>query len=562
MSDINVTIETSQLDSHPKWMTDEGLQTLKGGYLLEGETVRDAVTRIAKAAASRLKRPDFEKRFFDAIWNNYLCPASPVWSNMGTERGLPISCFGSYVPDSIAGIGSSLAEVMMMSKIGGGTSINVSDVRPRGSDITNNGTSNGVYPFLEMFDSVINGTNQGNTRRGMLAAYLDAEHGDIDEFLTIKDVGKSIQNIFMGVSVSDAFIQKVREGDRRSREVWAKVIKSRIEKGIPYILYKDNANNQRPRWYKDQGMEIKASNLCSEIMLPSSEDESFVCCLSSLNLVRYDEWKDTDLVETATFFLDAVMEEFIAKAKGIDHMERAVNFAKNHRALGLGVLGWHSFLQKKKIPFVGIAADSWTRIIFKQIKEQSIRASEKLASAYGEPKVMMDTGRRNSTLLTVAPTTSNALIAGGYSTGIEPIASNYYVMDSAKGTFSRKNKNLEALLDEKGLNTPEVWKQILAEGGSVQNIGGLTDEEKELFLTFKEINQLQIVRQAALRQTFLDQSQSLNLNFPPSTPVKDINKVMLEAHALGVKTLYYQRSESILRTQMNVTGDECVSCEG
>ncbi|WP_205960009.1 ribonucleoside-diphosphate reductase subunit alpha [Flammeovirga aprica] len=562
MSDINMTIETSQLDSHPKWMTDEGLQTLKSGYLLEGENVRDAVTRIAKAAASRLKRPDFEKRFFDAIWNNYLCPASPVWSNMGTERGLPISCFGSYVPDSIAGIGSTLGEVMMMSKIGGGTSINVSDVRPRGSEITNNGTSNGVYPFLEMFDSVINGTNQGNTRRGMLAAYLDVEHGDIDEFLTIKDVGKSIQNIFMGVSVSDNFIQKVKEGDQRSREVWAKVIKSRIEKGIPYILYKDNANNQRPRWYKDQGMEIKASNLCSEIMLPSNEEESFVCCLSSLNLVRYDEWKDTDLVETAIFFLDAVMEEFIAKAKGIPHMERAVNFAKNHRALGLGVLGWHSFLQKKKIPFAGIAADSWTRIIFKQIKEQSIRASEKLASAYGEPKVMMDTGRRNTTLLTVAPTTSNALIAGGYSTGIEPIASNYYVMDSAKGTFSRKNKNLEALLDEKGLNTPEVWKQILADGGSVQNIGGLTDEEKELFLTFKEINQLQIVKQAALRQTFLDQSQSLNLNFPPTTPVKEINKVMLEAHALGVKTLYYQRSESILRTQMNVTGDECISCEG
>ncbi|KXX69156.1 ribonucleotide-diphosphate reductase subunit alpha [Flammeovirga sp. SJP92] len=562
MSDINMTIETSQLDSHPKWMTDEGLQTLKSGYLLEGENVRDAVTRIAKAAASRLKRPDFEKRFFDAIWNNYLCPASPVWSNMGTERGLPISCFGSYVPDSIAGIGSTLAEVMMMSKIGGGTSINVSDVRPRGSDITNNGTSNGVYPFLEMFDSVINGTNQGNTRRGMLAAYLDVEHGDIDEFLTIKDVGKSIQNIFMGVSVSDNFIQKVKEGDQRSREVWAKVIKSRIEKGIPYILYKDNANNQRPRWYKDQGMEIKASNLCSEIMLPSNDEESFVCCLSSLNLVRYDEWKDIDLVETAIFFLDAVMEEFIAKAKDIPHMERAVNFAKNHRALGLGVLGWHSFLQKKKIPFAGIAADSWTRIIFKQIKEQSIRASEKLASAYGEPKVMMDTGRRNSTLLTVAPTTSNALIAGGYSTGIEPIASNYYVMDSAKGTFSRKNKNLEALLDEKGLNTPDVWKQILADGGSVQNIGGLTEEEKELFLTFKEINQLQIVKQAALRQSYLDQSQSLNLNFPPTTPVKEINKVMLEAHALGVKTLYYQRSESILRTQMNVTGDECISCEG
>ncbi|NLR93899.1 MULTISPECIES: ribonucleoside-diphosphate reductase subunit alpha [Flammeovirga] len=562
MSEITLTAEASNLEASPKWMTHEGLQTLNNGYLLEGETVRDAVTRIAKAAATRLKRPDFEKRFFDAIWNNYLCPASPVWSNMGTERGLPISCFGSYVPDSIAGIGSTLAEVMMMSKIGGGTSINMSDVRPRGAEITNNGTSNGVYPFLEMFDSVINGTNQGSTRRGMLAAYLDVEHEDIDEFLTIKDVGKTIQNIFMGVTVSDNFIQKVREGDRRSREVWAKVIKSRIEKGIPYVLYKDNANNQRPRWYKDQGMEIKASNLCSEIMLPSNEEESFVCCLSSLNLVRYDEWKDTDLVETATFFLDAVMEEFIDKAKGIDHMQRAVNFAKNHRALGLGVLGWHSFLQKKKIPFAGIAADSWTRIIFKQIKEQSIRASEKLANAYGEPKVMMDTGRRNSTLLTIAPTTSNALIAGGYSTGIEPMASNYYVMDSAKGVFSRKNKQLEELLEEKGLNNDDIWKQILADGGSVQNINALTPEEKELFLTFKEINQMAIVRQAALRQQFIDQSQSLNLNFPPSTPVKDINAVMLEAHALGVKTLYYQRSESILRAQMNVTEDVCVSCEG
>ncbi|OHX65159.1 ribonucleoside-diphosphate reductase subunit alpha [Flammeovirga pacifica] len=562
MSEITLTTEASNQEANPHWMTKEGLQTLQNGYLLEGETVRDAVTRIAKAAASRLKRPDFEKRFFDAIWNNYLCPASPVWSNMGTERGLPISCFGSYIPDSIAGIGSSLGEVMMMSKIGGGTSINMSDVRPRGAKITNNGTSNGVYPFLEMYDSVINGTNQGSTRRGMLAAYLDVEHGDIDEFLTIKDVGKSIQNIFMGVTVSDAFIDKVREGDRRSREVWAKVIKSRIEKGIPYVMFKDNANNQRPRWYKDQGFEIKASNLCSEIMLPSNDEESFVCCLSSLNLVRYDEWKDTDVVETAIFFLDAVMEEFIAKAKGIEHMQRAVNFAKHHRALGLGVLGWHSFLQKKKIPFVGIAADSWTRIIFKQIKEQSIRASEKLANAYGEPKVMMDTGRRNATLLTVAPTTSNALIAGGYSTGIEPLASNYYVMDSAKGVFSRKNKLLVELLEEKGMNEDEVWKQILADGGSVQNIKGLSDEEKELFLTFKEINQMQIVRQAALRQQFLDQSQSLNLNFPPNTPVKDINAVMLEAHALGVKTLYYQRSESILRTQMNVTDDGCVSCEG
>ncbi|GAA4823871.1 ribonucleoside-diphosphate reductase subunit alpha [Algivirga pacifica] len=561
---MTVSVQQSMVKGvdYPEWMTEEGLQTLSRGYLLQGETVRDAMSRIARSAALRLEKPEFEKRIFEAIWNNFLCPASPIWSNMGTERGLPISCFGSYVPDSIAGIASSLGEVMMMSKMGGGTSVNISDVRPRGSEIFNNGKSSGVYPFLEMFDSVINGTNQGSTRRGMMAAYLDIEHGDIDEFLSIKDVGKSIQNIYMGVTVTDSFIQKVKDGDQRSREVWAKVIKSRIEKGIPYVMYIDNANEQRPQWYKDQDMKIGASNLCSEIMLPSNEEESFVCCLSSLNLARYEEWKDTDLVETATFFLDAVMEEFIEKSADIPHMERPHNFAKNHRALGLGVLGWHSFLQQKGIPFLGLQADSWTRIIFKQIKEQAEAASEKLATIYGEPKVLKGTGRRNATLSAVAPTTSNAIIAGGYSTGIEPIASNYYIMDSAKGTFVRKNKHLEALLEEKGENKPEVWKQILSQGGSVQGLPFLSEEEKELFLTFKEINQMGLVKQAGIRQQFIDQGQSLNVNFPPFTPVKEINAVMLKAHELGVKALYYQRSESVLRNNMNLTDDECISCEG
>lgn len=542
------------------WLNEESEQILNRGYLLKGETTQKAIERVANAAAKQLYKPELAEAFIEMIEKGWMSLSSPIWANMGTERGLPISCFNVYVPDHIEGITHKLGEVIMQTKIGGGTSGYFGELRERGSAVTDNGKSSGAVSFMKLFDTAMDTISQGGVRRGAFAAYLDIDHDDIKEFLDIKNIGNPIQNLFTGVCVPDYWMQDMIDGDKDKREVWAKVLESRQQKGLPYIFFTDNVNRNKPEVYKDKEMQIYASNLCSEIALPSSKDESFVCCLSSMNLELYDEWKDTEAVKLATYFLDAVMSEFISKTEGNYYLTSAHNFAKNHRALGLGVMGWHSYLQKNMISFESLEAKMLTNQIFKEIEDKALKASQDLARIYGEPSILKGYGRRNTTLLAIAPTTSSSAILGQTSPGIEPFSSNYYKAGLAKGNFMRKNKYLKTLLESKGIDTEETWRSIMLNHGSVQHLPELNQEEKDVFKTFKEISQYEIILQASIRQKYIDQAQSLNINIPSNLSVKEVNRLLIEAWKLGVKTLYYQRSQSVSKEFVNnlVT---CTSCE-
>lgn len=542
------------------WLNEESEQVLHRGYLLKGETVEGAIRRIAFSASKRLNKLELNEPFIKLIENGWMSLSSPIWANMGTERGLPISCFNVHVPDNIEGITHKLGEVIMQTKIGGGTSGYFGELRGRGSTVKDNGRSSGAVSFMKLFDTAMDTISQGGVRRGAFAAYLDIDHPDIVEFLSIKSIGSPLQNLFFGVNVPDYWMQDMINGDIDKREIWAKILESRQEKGLPYIFFIDNVNRGKPDVYKDKSFLINSSNLCSEIMLPSSIEESFVCCLSSMNLELYDDWKDTNAVELAIFFLDAVLQEFIIKTEGNYYLRSANLFAKNHRALGLGVLGWHSFLQKHRIAFEGFKAKQLTNEIFNYIQKKAQKATIELANIYGEPKVLKKYKKRNTTLLAIAPTTSSSAILGQTSPGIEPFSSNYYKVGLSKGNFIRKNKYLKKLLIEKKLNNEEIWRSIMVNHGSVQHIKELTDEEKKIFKTFREINQLEIIQQASIRQKYIDQSQSLNLNIPFELPVKEVNKLYIEAWKLGIKTLYYQRSQSVSKEFINTLA-QCSSCE-
>ena len=542
------------------WFNEESEQMLNRGYLLNGETLEGAIDRITSAAARRLYKPELKDAFKEMIVKGWISFSSPVWANMGTQRGLPISCFNVHVPDSIEGITHKMGEVIMQTKIGGGTSGYFGELRHRGTAVTDNGKSSGAVSFMKLFDTAMDVVSQGGVRRGAFAAYLDIDHDDIEEFLQIRDIGNPIQNLFMGVCVPDYWMHEMIEGDTEKRRIWAKVLESRQQKGMPYIFFTDNVNRNKPQVYKDKGLTINASNLCSEIMLPSTAEESFICCLSSMNLELYDEWKDTNAVKLAIYFLDAVLSEFIEKTEGNYYLSAARNFAIRHRALGLGVLGYHSYLQRNMIPFESMEAKMFNAKVFKQIQEQSLAASKELANIYGEPELLKGYGVRNATTMAIAPTTSSSAILGQTSPGIEPFASNYYKAGLAKGNFIRKNKYLAKLLEEKGLDTEDVWRDIMLNHGSVQHMTQLTQEEKDVFKTFKEISPLEIVTQAAQRQQYIDQAQSLNLNIPSSMPIKDVNKVIIDAWKMGVKTLYYQRSQSVSK-ELVINFMNCSSCE-
>lgn len=546
------------------WLNEESEQVLNRGYLLKGETVEGAIDRIIEAACKRLFKPELKEDFKELIERGWMSLSSPIWANMGTKRGLPISCFNVHVPDSVEQITHKVGEVIMQTKIGGGTSGYFGELRGRGAAITDNGKSSGAVSFMKLFDTTMDVVSQGGVRRGAFAAYLDIDHPDIGEFLQIKDIGSPIQNLFTGVCIPDYWMQEMIDGDDDKREIWAKVLESRQQKGLPYLFFTDNVNRNKPQIYKDLNLQINASNLCSEIALPSTEKESFVCCLASMNLELYDEWKDTNAVKLAIYFLDAVMSEFIAKTEDNHFLQAAHNFAKRHRALGLGVMGWHSYLQSKGIPFEGIMSRSLTSIIFKQLQEQSKEASKELAMIYGPAPIYTEIKEeeiyRNTTTMAIAPTTSSSAILGQVSAGIEPYSSNYYKAGLAKGNFIRKNKYLQELLKSKEEDTEEVWREIMLKSGSVQSLNCLTQEEKEVFKTFKEISQYEIISQAALRQKYIDQAQSLNLNIPSEVPIKDVNKLFIEAWKQGIKTLYYQRSSSVAKEQLtNIVS--CTSCE-
>lgn len=542
------------------WLNEESEQILNRGYLLKGESPQKAIERVANAAAKRLYKPELADAFIEMIENGWMSLSSPIWANMGTERGLPISCFNVYVPDNIESITHKLGEVIMQTKIGGGTSGYFGELRGRGSAVTDNGKSSGAVSFMKLFDTAMDTISQGGVRRGAFAAYLDIDHPDIKEFLKIKDIGSPIQNLFTGVCVPDYWMQEMVDGDVEKRQIWAKVLESRQQKGLPYIFFTDNINRNKPQVYKDLNKQIHSSNLCSEIALPSSADESFICCLSSMNLELYDEWKDTEAVKLAIYFLDAVLQEFIAKTEGNYYLQSANNFAKRHRALGLGVMGWHSYLQKNMIGFESLDAKMLTNKIFSEIQEKAVKASQDLAKIYGEPELLKGYGMRNTTVMAVAPTTSSSAILGQTSPGIEPYSSNYYKAGLAKGNFMRKNKYLRKLLQEKGLDNEDTWRNIMLNHGSVQHMPELSQEEKDVFKTFKEISQYEIILQASIRQKYIDQAQSLNINIPSDIPIKDVNKLLIEAWKLGVKTMYYQRSQSVSK-EFVTNLVSCVSCE-
>lgn len=470
------------------------------------------------------------------------------------------NCFGSYITDDLNGIFDTVSEVAMMNKLGGGTSGYFGAIRARGSEITAGGKSNGTFSFLQIFDKVVSVVNQNGIRRGMFAGYIDIDHADIEEWVDIHTEGNPVQDIYWGVNVTNSFIEKVKNGDKAARNLWAKILSVKTATGIPYLHFIDNVNENKADVYLDKNMKIHASNMCMEISLPSSADESFVCCLMSMNLLHYDKWKDTDAVKTAVYFLDAVMSEFIEKAKVIPKMEKAVRFAERHRALGLGVLGWHSYLQSKMIPFDGFEAMMKNAEIFKHIREESYQGSKELAELLGEPELLKGYGRRNTTLMAVAPTKSSSFILGQVSQGVEPIKANLFIKDTAKVKTVFKNPFLEKLLAERDKDTPEVWESINKAGGSVAHLDFLTPREKDVFKTFEEINQMSIIQQAAQRQQFIDQGQSINLSIHPDTPLKDINALYLQAMELGVKGIYYQFSKSAAQS-FNRELLQCSSCE-
>ena len=543
------------------WLNEDSREFLREGYLLEGVEAEERVRQIAERAEEILDEEGFADRFYEYMSRGFYSLASPIWSNFGLDRGLPISCFGSYMEDNIESILHTQAEVGEMTKQGGGTSGYFGELRPRGSPITNNGKSNGSYSFTELFDTIINVISQGETRRGQFAGYIDVEHDDLEEWLNIKTEGDPVQDIYYGVIVGDDWFQAMIDGDEEKRETWANIIETRINIGVPYIIFRGNMNEGKPQVYKDKDYQINASNLCTEIALPATAEESFVCCLSSMNALHYDEWKDTDAVETLTRFLDAVMEEFIQRTEGVRFMERAVRFAKRHRAIGIGVLGWHSYLQRNMIPFDSMEAMEKNGEIFRTIKERSYEASEALADEFGEPEVLEGYGRRNATTMSVAPTKSSSVILGQVSPSIEPLKSNYFVRDGAKLKSTQKNRFLQAILAERGKDTRDVWDSIANKDGSVQHLECLTDEEKEVFKTFAEIPQMAIINQAAQRQKYIDQAQSLNISIDPSeVSVKEINQLYIEAWKKGVKSLYYQHS---VNAAQKFSRDilECRACE-
>ena len=559
---------------YPEWMDEIAVSMISKGYLLPDEDVFDAYKRVSKAAARRLRRKDLQPFFYEAIVKNWLCLASPVLSNLGTERGMPISCFGIDVGDSIEGIADANSELMRLSSQGGGVGIGVSRIRGRGKAIKDNGVSEGVVPWCKIYDSTILATNQGSVRRGAASVNLSIHHPDIEEFLQIRrpkgDVNRQCLNLHQCVVIDDKFMDDLENKDPKSLKLWGEILKTRLETGEPYLMFEDNVNRDNPLAYNKNNLQVSMTNICSEISLYTDELHSFICCLSSLNLARWDEWKDyrfengMSLPELTCWFLEGVLQEFIDRAKNIKFMENTVRSATKGRAIGIGVLGWHTFLQQKGLPFVGIQASAYTRMMFDFIETEAYKASIEQAKVYGEPEWCKGTHMRHTHHLAIAPTVSNAHISGGVSPSIEPIPANVYNLKTAKGVFIKRNKVLEQLLESKGYNIDSVWDQILKDQGSVINVPSyiLTDEEKEVFLTFKEINQLEIVRQNAIRQEYVDQAISLNLCFDPNDTPKWISQVHKEAHKTGIKTLYYLRTESVLRGDNLQRLSDCVSCEG
>jgi ribonucleoside-diphosphate reductase alpha chain len=534
------------------WLNEESRLFLSRGYITESPEQR--IKDIANTAEKYLKIDGFAKKFEDYVARGFYSLSTPVWINFGKNKGLPISCYGSNVDDDLDSILNASREIGMMSKYGGGTSAYLGNIRPRGSVISTGGKADGPVHYARMYDTTVDVCKQAEARRGACAVYLPVEHDDIHEFLDIGTEGNPIQNLQYGVTITDEWMKSMIKGSKKKREIWAKVIQRRSEFGFPYLMFKDNSNNNTP--YKELGLDITASNLCSEIQLPTDSYNSFVCCLGSINLLHWDEIKQTDAVETYTHFLNAVMDEFITKSATLPGLARAHRFAEQHRAIGIGVMGYHSLLQSRLLEFDSLQTKALNDEIFREIQTASNSASRWLAKYKGYECIRE--GYANTTLMAIAPTKSSSFIHGAVSMGIEPIKSNYFVKDLAKSKTVYKNPFLEAELDKYDLNTEDVWDGILIKDGSVQHLDFPT---KKVFKSFVEIPPKELVLQAAQRQKYIDQSQSLNLMIDPSVPAKDINQLYIYAWEEGVKTLYYQFSQSSAQAfSRNIL--ECSSCEG
>lgn len=567
--DVELTLdELKSKNLAPDWMEVQSYDKLRKGYMLKGETPRDMYRRIADSAAHHLKIPGMSDEFFDLMWDNILCPSSPVLSNAGTNRGLPISCYGIDVADSVFDISGKIQEMSMLSKHGGGVGVGFSRVRPRGAPIQNgnNGSSDGVIGFMKMYDSTINAMSQGSTRRGAGSMNLDIEHGDWHEFIRMRrpegDVNRQCGNLHHCTFIKDKWMEEMLDGDHEKRAKWVELMKTRMELGESYIAYHDNINKANPEAYKKNNLDVSMTNICTEITLHTDENHSFICCLSSLNLLKWDEIVKRNAVKTSIYFLNGILNEFIYKGMELVGFHRVVRSATKGRAVGLGVLGWHSLLQTKGLPWASFESMKLNADVFRHIKEMSVLASRELAETFGEPEWCKGTGMYNTHLLAVAPTRSNCTISCVDSYGIEPIYANYYTDSGAKGEYEVKNRVLEELLKAKNKDNKQVWKSIMKNKGSVQHLDFLDENEKKVFKTAYEIDQMALIQQAAQRQRWICQAQSLNLFFPKGVDPKYFSDVHIEAWKLGIKTLYYCRSEAGIESDAGNRSEECESCEG
>lgn len=543
-----------------EWLNQTSRDFLSRGYLLDGQTPESRVRDIADKAEEYLGIEGYADKFYDYMGRGYYSLSSPVWSNYGMDRGLPVSCFGSFIEDDMESILEAHSENGMLMKNGGGTSGFFGELRHRGAPIKNNGESSGAVHFMELFDKLSSVVSQGSVRRGFFSAYLPIEHPDVKEFLDVGTEGHSIQLITTGVTVGDEFMNAVIEGDPEKRELWAKVIQIRSEIGYPYVLFTGNVNRFKPDVYLDKDMVVHASNMCAEIALPSSNEETFTCVLSSINVLHWDEIVKTDAIEVLTYFLDTVVTEFVEKTKNMRHHTKARRFAERHRALGVGILGWHSLLQSKMMPFESGEAAVLNEDIAKTLRERTYKASQEMSDLYGEPELLRGYGRRNTTLMAIAPTKSSSFILGQVSQSIEPEFSNCYVKDLAKTKITIRNPYLQKILEAHGMDNRETWRSIRDADGSVQHLSFLTDMEKDVFKTFSEIDGNVIVDLAATRQKYIDQSQSLNLMLDPDSSLRDINSLYIRAWKKGVKSLYYSFSMSKAQSLTRKKIVECESC--
>lgn len=567
-------------NEYPEWMTEESLKTLSRQHLLKGETPREMYERLAVTLGERLQKMEvkndasldyerIENKWFEYMWKGWLCPSTPILSNVGTERGFGISCFIERVPDSMDGIYTKIHEMAMLTKMGGGVGVTFDKVRGRGEPISVGGFSEGVVPFIKAYDSSIIAASQGNIRRGSASINLPVRHRDAEEFLDIRrpigDVNRQCLNINHCLTIDDYFMEDVMRQEPNALNLWAKTLSTRMKTGQPYLFYYHNVQKTRPYDMVKRNLKIDGTNICTEIMLPHDFDHTVVCDVASVNMFRYDEWKDDrEFIELCLLFLDVNLEEFIVKAEGFPGFENAIRFAKKSRALGLGVLGWHSYLQKHNIPFVSLTARATIKQVGAKLQSEGTEYNNKWGKILGNPEWC--DFLRNLTLFAIAPTATNSIVAGGLSAGIEPRIANGWIHKTAKGTFIRKNPQFEAYLKEHHpeMDTDEFWLDMTTnKKGSVQSYNFLSDDAKEVFLTAYEVNQLDLVKFAAIWQTYIDQGISLNLFFPKDVEPKWFNKVHITAWEEGIKSLYYVRTESALSKEMTSnTFSDCSFCEG